>query len=75
MRGFRGAKDERGGVLVRAAVSIPVFLLFCGLIIDVGNWYTHKRQLQNRADAGVLAAGRVPLAAQRVPYAVVTGGR
>ena len=36
---------------------IPVFLLMCGLVIDAGNWYTHKRQLQNKADAGALAAG------------------
>ena len=26
-------------------------------LVDVGTWYTHKRQLQNRADAGALAAG------------------
>ncbi len=36
---------------------IPVFLLLTALVVDVGNWYTHKRQLQNKADAGALAAG------------------
>ena len=36
---------------------IPVFLLLAALVIDVGNWYTHKRQLQNRADAAAFAAG------------------
>jgi hypothetical protein len=35
---------------------IPVFLLLTALVVDVGNWYTHKRQLQNRADAGAFAA-------------------
>ena len=40
-----------------AAVMIPVFLLLTALVVDVGNWYTHKRQLQDRADAGAFAAG------------------
>ena len=40
-----------------SAVMIPVFLLMAALVIDVGNWYTHKRQLQNRADAAAFAAG------------------
>ena len=50
-------RDERGAILVLAAVMIPVFLLLTALVIDVGNWYTHKRQLQNRADAAAFAAG------------------
>jgi len=49
--------SERGGVLALSAIAIFVFLMFAALVIDVGNWYTHKRQLQNRADAGALAAG------------------
>jgi len=49
--------DERGAVLALSAVMIPVFLLMTALVIDVGNWYTHKRQLQNKADSGALAAG------------------
>ena len=49
--------DERGQVIVLGAVMIPVFLLIAALVLDVGNWYTHKRQLQNRADAGAFAAG------------------
>jgi Putative Flp pilus-assembly TadE/G-like len=50
-------QDERGSILVMSAVMIPVFLLLTALVVDVGNWYTHKRQLQNRADAGAFAAG------------------
>ena len=53
----RARRDERGQVIVLAAVMIPVFLLMAALVLDVGNWYTHKRQLQNRADAGAFAAG------------------
>ncbi|HEX5582752.1 Tad domain-containing protein [Gaiella sp.] len=53
----RARRDERGQVLVLGAIMIPVFLLIAALVIDVGNWYTHKRQLQNRADAAAFAAG------------------
>ena len=49
-------RDERGQVIVLGAVMIPVLLLLAALVIDVGNWYTHKRQLQNRADAAAFAA-------------------
>ena len=50
-------RDEGGQVIVLSAVMIPVFLLIAALVLDVGNWYTHKRQLQNRADAAAFAAG------------------
>lgn len=39
------------------AITIPVLLLLSALVVDAGNWFTHKRQLQNRADAAALAAG------------------
>ena len=51
------ARDERGAILAMAAVMIPVFLLLTALVVDVGNWFTHDRQLQNRADAAAFAAG------------------
>lgn len=50
-------RDERGGIVLMAAVMVPVFLVIAALVVDVGNWFTHSRQLQNRADAGALAAG------------------
>ena len=53
----RARRNERGQVIVLGAVMIPVFLLMAALVLDVGNWYTHKRQLQNRADAAAFAAG------------------
>ena len=49
--------EQRGGVLVVSALMIPVFLLLTALVVDVGNWFTHDRQLQNRADAAAFAAG------------------
>ena len=58
-RGVVGARlgEESGSILVVSAVLIPVMLVLVAFVVDVGNWYTHKRQLQNRADAGALAAG------------------
>jgi Flp pilus assembly protein TadG len=53
----RHLQNERGSIMTLAAIVIPVCLLFVVMVMDVGNWYTHKRQLQNRADAGALAAG------------------
>ncbi len=56
-KGRLACRDERGGIIVLSALMIPVILLLVALVIDVGDWYTHKRQLQNRADAGAFAAG------------------
>ena len=51
------ARNERGGIAALSALVIPVFLLLGALVLDAGNWYAHKRALQNRADAAALAAG------------------
>ena len=56
-KGTARLRGEAGTVLVLTAVMIPVFLMFTALVVDAGNWFVHKRQLQNRADAGALAAG------------------
>jgi Putative Flp pilus-assembly TadE/G-like len=37
-------------------MCLPVILGFAGLVIDVGNWFEHRRHLQTQADAAVLAA-------------------
>lgn len=49
--------EERGGIFAISALMMPVFLLLIALVLDAGTWYAHKRSLQNRADAGALAAG------------------
>lgn len=49
--------DERGGVLVIVAVSLLTLALFAALVIDVANWFEHKRHLQLQADAAALAGG------------------
>jgi hypothetical protein len=53
----RSLRDERGAIMAISAILIPVLLVLTALIYDGGTWFTHKRQLQNRADAGALAAG------------------
>lgn len=56
--GTRAAvRGESGAVMALAAITLPVLLLLTALVVDVGNWFTHDRQLQNRADAGALAGG------------------
>ena len=57
MRLLRDLHDERGGVLVMVAVWIPLLILLTTFVVDVGNWFVHKRHLQVQADAGALAGG------------------
>ncbi len=52
------AAGERGGVLVIVALGLPVLLLFLIFVIDVGNWFVHKRHLQLQADAAAFAAAQ-----------------
>ena len=49
--------DPRGATLVIFAIWLPVLVLFATFVLDVGNWFVHKRHLQTQADAGALAAG------------------
>ena len=54
----RLAGDEHGSVLVIVAVTLPVLILCATLVVDVANWFEHKRHLQMQADAAVLAGAR-----------------
>jgi hypothetical protein len=49
------AARERGQVLVIFAVLLPVFFGLGAIVIDVGNWFVHKRHLQTQVDAAALA--------------------
>jgi hypothetical protein len=54
-----GPGEDRGAVLVIVVIwmwlaLLPMFLVF---VVDVGNWFVHKRHLQLQADAGALAGG------------------
>jgi hypothetical protein len=43
-------------VVVFFALLVPVLLAIGAIVMDVGNWYVHKRHLQTQVDAAVLAA-------------------
>jgi hypothetical protein len=49
--------NERGAVLATVAIWTPVLILFVIFVVDMGNWFVHKRHLQLQADAAALAAG------------------
>jgi Flp pilus assembly protein TadG len=53
-----GARGEHGAVLVLVLLWLPVLVLMAAFVIDVANWFVHKRHLQMQADAAALAAAR-----------------
>jgi hypothetical protein len=44
-------------VVVIFALIIPMVFVLAAVVLDIGNWYVHKRHLQTQVDAAVLAAG------------------
>jgi hypothetical protein len=61
MSKLRRLKSERGQLLVMAALSMTLMLIFAALTIDVGMWLHTKTKLQADVDAMALAG------AQRLP--------
>ncbi|GGI04833.1 pilus assembly protein TadG-related protein [Egicoccus halophilus] len=51
-------KEEDGAIAVVTAVVLVVLVGMLALVLDVGNLYWERRQLQNGADAAALAAAR-----------------
>lgn len=49
-------KDIRGGMMTTTAVMMPVLIGFCGVGLDLTNWYMEKRIIQNLVDSGSLMA-------------------
>jgi Flp pilus assembly protein TadG len=47
---------EAGQVVVLFAIMLPVFLGLGAVVLDIGNWYVHKRHLQTQVDAAAFAA-------------------
>jgi hypothetical protein len=45
-------------MIVLVGLLTPFFCLLLALVIEVGNWYVHKRHLQIQVDAAALAAGQ-----------------
>jgi hypothetical protein len=50
--------DEQGAIVVMVALWLPVLLIFMTFVVDVGNWFVHKRHLQMQADASALAGAQ-----------------
>lgn len=51
-------RDQRGQVLVVATLFITVLAAGAAMSLDVGNYLSHRRNLQNSADAIALAASQ-----------------
>src|SRR2546427_9669799 len=47
--------DEDGAILVIFAAALTAIILLVAFVVDVANWYEHKRHLQTQADAAALA--------------------
>jgi hypothetical protein len=45
-------------MLIGGAIVLAAFALLGGGLLEVGQWYTHRRALQVRTDAATLAAGQ-----------------
>jgi Putative Flp pilus-assembly TadE/G-like len=48
---------ERGQAAVIFALLLPMVLALAGVVIGIGNWYVHAKNLQTKADAGAFAGG------------------
>lgn len=51
----RRLADESGAVLVLVAGALMAMVLLGVFVVDVGNWFVHKRHLQTQVDAAALA--------------------
>lgn len=51
------SRSEHGQVIVMFALMLPVFLALGSVVVSVGNWYVHKKNLQTLVDAGAFASG------------------
>lgn len=51
----RHIRDDAGAVAVTVAIMVIVFVAISALVVDLGYWYTVRRQLQAGADAAALA--------------------
>jgi hypothetical protein len=60
---------ERGQVVVVFALLVPVIFALGAIVLDIGNWYVHKRHLQTQVDAAVLAAGPAFVGCYHAPAA------
>lgn len=64
-------REERGVMIVLVAIVLPLMLFTAAAVWDVGNWWTHRRHLQTKADAAAFAGG----ASWSFPCATDSDGR
>ena len=57
MRRTHRARRELGQVALLFALAVPMVLALGGVVVGIGNWYVHGKNLQTKADAGALAGG------------------
>lgn len=55
----RSLRDDRASFLVVGAISLAAFAVLGGALLEVGQWWQHRRNLQVRTDAAALAGGTV----------------
>ena len=58
MKHMDSLAHQDGAIMVMAAAWVPLMVLMAILVVDVGNWFEHKRHLQLQADAGAFAAAQ-----------------
>ena len=52
----RSAEQRSGAILIKSALMLPVILVFCSFIVDLGYILVVNAELQNSADSAALAA-------------------
>jgi putative Flp pilus-assembly TadE/G-like protein len=55
---FSRLRDERGSALIAAGIMAASFVLLGSVVVEVGQWLSHRRHIQVRADAAALAGGQ-----------------
>lgn len=63
---MRFTSDKRGASVVMTALMLPVILGFVGLGLDVGMWYTTKRDMQAATDSAAISAALTYIASHNV---------
>jgi hypothetical protein len=56
---FSRLREERGSALVAAGVIAAACVLLGAAVVEVGQWLSHRRHVQVRADAAALSGGQL----------------
>lgn len=57
--GLHSLRREEGSALMFVAVGLPVLLAVFAIVLNVGNWFVHKRDIQNQVDAAAFAGSQL----------------